>query len=379
MAKLQDLRSHRAFLDLLDALRESAERYLTPANEIEAEIDLVEGLRSVLHLLSAGIDFYLEGDPERPAFVRIVSPTRKFLGDNPDAIYHFARLRGDRGYRVTGRKGDACYVSFTIHGRSADGKLGGAAEPVLADVNDRGLRLEADGSFEIAIAPERPPDARNWIQLPPNAASLITRHYYELEGAPAADPERRVELGIEPLVPPPRRAPLGDADLPARLHDVAEFVRGATVGRVRPAVTPPFVSTTPNELGEPMVFRMSQSESWGAVDIAYSMGPFRLGPEEALLIEGRYPRCAFANVVLWNKHLAAFEYRDRRVSLNRVQTRLEPDGSYRIVIAHRDPGVPNWLDTEGHGEGIVFWRFLLPQEKPEKPRCRVVPVASLAR
>jgi hypothetical protein len=128
-----------------------------------------------------------------------------------------------------------------------------------------------------------------------------------------------------------------------------------------------------------MVFRMSQSESWGAVDIAYSMGPFRLGPAEALVIEGRYPRCAFANVVLWNKHLSAFEYRDRRVSLNRVQTVLEPDGSYRIVIAHRDPGVPNWLDTEGHGEGIVFWRFLLPEEKPEKPRCRVVPVASLAR
>jgi hypothetical protein len=97
------------------------------------------------------------------------------------------------------------------------------------------------------------------------------------------------------------------------------------------------------------------------------------------VVEGRFPRCAFANLVLWNKQLAAFEYRDRRVSLNRAQTRLEPDGSYRIVIAHRDPGVPNWLDAAGHREGIMFWRFLLPEEKPEKPRCSVVPVGSLAR
>jgi hypothetical protein len=50
-----------------------------------------------------------------------------------------------------------------------------------------------------------------------------------------------------------------------------------------------------------------------------------------------------------------------------------------MVIAHRDPGVPNWLDAAGHREGIMFWRFLLPEEKPEKPRCKVVPVGSLGR
>ena len=229
------------------------------------------------------------------------------------------------------------------------------------------------------LAPEEPAGARNWLKLPPNAASLITRHYYERADTPAADPERRVQIAIEPLDPPGRRAPLTDAALAPRLRDAAEFVRGATLGRIKPAVSPPFVSTTPNELGEPMVFRMAGSDSWGAVDIAYSMGPFQLGPGEALVIEGRFPPCAFANVVLWNKQLAAFEYRDRRVSLNRVQTKLEPDGSFRMVIAHRDPGVPNWLDTEGHAEGTVFWRFLLPEAKPEKPRCRVVPVGSLAR
>jgi hypothetical protein len=73
-----------------------------------------------------------------------------------------------------------------------------------------------------------------------------------------------------------------------------------------------------------------------------------LKPDEALVIEGRLPRCTFANLVLWKRWMQSLEFRSRQVSLNRRQLRLEEDGSYRIFVAHRDPGVPNWLDTEGH-------------------------------
>jgi len=37
------------------------------------------------------------------------------------------------------------------------------------------------------------------------------------------------------------------------------------------------------------------------------------------------------------------------------------DGSFEMVIAHKDPGRPNWLDTEGRAYGIMFWRFQLPE------------------
>jgi hypothetical protein len=113
--------------------------------------------------------------------------------------------------------------------------------------------------------------------------------------------------------------------------------------------------------------------AWHAVDNAYSMGPFVLKPDEALVMSGRLPKCSFANVVLWNRWMASFEYRGQRISLNRKQMKLEPDGSYRIVIAARDPGVPNWLASEGRPTGTIFWRFQLPQEQPEQPRAQVVP------
>jgi len=109
------------------------------------------------------------------------------------------------------------------------------------------------------------------------------------------------------------------------------------------------------------------------------MALFRVGADEVLVMEGKFPECAFANVVLWNQHMQTFEYRDRRVSLNRRQTVLEPDGSYRIVIAHSNPGVPNWLDTEGHTEGIIFWRFLLPAKTPSSAKCTLVPLSQVTR
>ena len=117
----------------------------------------------------------------------------------------------------------------------------------------------------------------------------------------------------------------------------------------------------------------------GAFDAAYSMAPYLMGPDDALVITGRWPECRCANVSLWNRHMQTFDYANRRVCLNRRQTRLEPDGSFRMVIAHRDPGVPNWIDTEGRAFGLVFWRFMLPEGEIETPQAEVVPFASIAR
>ena len=50
----------------------------------------------------------------------------------------------------------------------------------------------------------------------------------------------------------------------------------------------------------------------------------------------------------------------------------------RIVVAHRDPGVDNWLDTEEHGFGTIYWRFLLHEGEIEQPRCRVVKFEEVA-
>ena len=53
-------------------------------------------------------------------------------------------------------------------------------------------------------------------------------------------------------------------------------------------------------------------------------------------------------------------------------------GRYRLVVAHRNPGVPNWLDTEGRPHGHMYWRYLFPTTAPGNPKTKVVKVDSLA-
>jgi hypothetical protein len=125
----------------------------------------------------------------------------------------------------------------------------------------------------------------------------------------------------------------------------------------------------PNEFPQPV---KPGDFALAAADAAYSMAPYVLGPDQALILRGRWPDCRCANVSLWNRHMQTYDFTTRRVSLNRKQTGLEPDGSFRMVLAHRDPGLGNWLDTEGRPFGLVFWRFMLPEGNIATPTAEVV-------
>jgi hypothetical protein len=360
-----------AFSELTDLLREVGAAFV-PAGAGWPELDVVEAYRYVAHLLAAAFDFHLEGDPDHPRFTRVVTPTRKFLGDNPDAVYHWARIGGDRSYRIRGKLSGACYTSFTVHGRDPGG---GTSERVVADVNDRDLDVAADGSYELLLGPTPMPG--NWLRLAPDAVSVITRHYFLDTESAAANPGLAVAIRIDPLQdagPPP---PLTDEVLAERLRTATGFVRANTIGRPSDGPRAPFASAVPNDVGTPTSFRDTQIAAWGGVDIYYSSGAFDLRPDDALVMEGELPPAVFVNVMLWNRQLQTADYLHRRISLNSRQLVLGKDRRYRIVIAHRDPGVPNWLDTAGHAEGTIFWRFLLPEETPGKPNCTVVPLAHL--
>jgi hypothetical protein len=75
--------------------------------------------------------------------------------------------------------------------------------------------------------------------------------------------------------------------------------------------------------------------------------------------------------------MQSYDFANRQVSLNRNQVTYEEDGSFEMIVAHEDPGVPNWLDTEGRGEGTVYWRYIFPTETPRRVKTKVVKLASL--
>jgi hypothetical protein len=368
-------KSTAAFDELIVTLQLIRDGYVLSGERFTEPVDVVEGYRYVGQVLSAASELFFEADPDHPRLASIVSPARKLQGDNPDAIYHYARISGSRAYRILGRIDTECYTSFTIHGRAPDGALAG---PLLGDVNDRQFQIEQDGSYSLMLSATEQPG--NWLRLDPDAYCVVVRSYFQLGTSARNDMDVSVRIEIETvedLDPPP---PLSDEVFSERMREGIAFLRQTTLGQSLPnAPSPaPFVAQEPNVLPVPFSFRDSGLPVPGAADIFYAMGRWRLDPDEALVMTGILPSCPFANVMLWNRHMQTLEYRSRRSSLNQAQIQLEPDGRYRIVIAHKDPGVPNWLDCEGHHSGTIFWRFLLPETDPTRTECEVLPIGEVA-
>lgn len=365
-----------AYAELLDALREVGERFAGPEWGLSDPTDVAEGLRVVLHHLGTAIDTQFEQDPAHPVFRELVTPWRKALGDNADARYHDTVVHPAGTYRVRGRTEGAVYVSFTVE---AGADEGGFPTGTVGVLNDTGFDVADDGSFEIVVG--GPPRSSGWLPLAPDASRLTVRHYWEERRRPAQPPAPSLGLAIElvdgdvPAAPP---APT-DEVVARAIRRTATYVRARTLDAIaKPGEgePPEFVSRVPHVFPPPV---RPGAHALAAADAAYSMAPYLLGPDDALVIRARWPECRCANVSLWNRQLQTFDYLRGPVSLNRAEAAPEPDGSIQVVIAHRDPGVPNWLHTEGRPFGLVFWRFLLPEGPIETPTASVVSVDEVAQ
>ena len=367
-----DTESRGALHELIDALREADERWVSPEWNLHSADDIVGAHRALMHYLQWGLVGLLERDPAAPRFHRIVDPDRKLLGDNPDAVYFDAPVSADHAYRVRGETRGAAYVSITVESGAAWGSMDNQVVGVL---NDTSFDVAAGGRFEILLGGE--PQDRNWLALPAGSGSISTRHYFEEAAYAAADPERVPAMHIEVVggdgAPPPRPS---DETVAAGIRRVAALVRELTVNRPPTGQSQPrsWISRVPNEFPTP---GKPGDLGLAAFDAAYAMAPFVVGPEEALVIRARWPQCRYANVCLWNRHLQSFDYASRRISLNRAQTDADADGRFTAVISHTDPGTPNWLDTEGRPFGIAYWRFMLPEGDIDTPQAELVPLADV--
>jgi hypothetical protein len=367
--------SRAAFGELLATLDDVGDRFAGADWGLTDAVDVAEGLRVVMHLLATGLETQFEDDAAHPVFRAIVTPWRKSLGDNADARYHDAPVHPAGTYRVRGRMAGAVYVSFTVEAGAEDGAF---PSGTVGSLNDTGFDVGDDGSFEITLG--GPARARGWLALPEDASRITVRHYWEDLRSPNIPPAADLGLTIELVdgdVFPSAAAPT-DGSIAAALRRMATFVRSRTVDIIpRPGEgdAPAFVSRVPHAFPTPV---RPGRHALAAADAAYSMAPYLLGPDEALVMRARWPRCRCANVSLWNRQLQTFDYLRHPVSLNRAQTVADPHGAVTMVIAHRDPGVPNWLSTEGRPFGLVFWRFMHPEGPIVTPAAEVVSVDTVA-
>jgi len=341
-----------AFRDLVGELAALEEKLFEGENAPADEQSVLEGYKWAFSILQVAFDCFVWGDPDNPRFVEIVGPYKKWGGDNADAFYLYAPIDPARTYRVRGQRRDSVYLSLTVYGGPRDGRY---SERIVGTVNDRDLDIAPDGSFELVISPDE--HEGNWLRLEPDAVAAITRDYL-------VDPvrDRRADWHIE-AVDPPVTVRLEDADLARRFRHAITWLR-------EQATIVPIPLGEPNVVDEPYPVP-EVTFGWAAGDAAYAMGSFALAEDEMLVIEGRSPECAFWNVCLWNQFLHTYNYDYDQVTINGGQVEYEPDGSWRIVVAHTDPGRPNWVSTQGHERGRIWFRWFYPTETPARPTTRV--------
>jgi hypothetical protein len=114
--------------------------------------------------------------------------------------------------------------------------------------------------------------------------------------------------------------------------------------------------------------------SWPQI---YLEGLFEIAEDEALIIETEVPETVrYWSFMLADDRFATVDWTHRQSSLNAHQARLDADGRFRAVVAFRDPGIPNWLDTGGHLQGVIQGRWNQASSAPH-PSLTRVPVAEV--
>ena len=63
--------------------------------------------------------------------------------------------------------------------------------------------------------------------------------------------------------------------------------------------------------------------------------------------------------------MESLDYRHHRIHTNQHLAHHEDDGSIRLVVAHQDPGLRNWIETAGHESGTMCFRWVRAVANPE--------------
>lgn len=349
-----------AFRELIDTMRGLEESFLAGDRAVEQDVSVVEGYRWIFSILQVAFDCYVWADKDRPHFVDIVGRYKKWGGDNADAYYQYAPIDPKRTYQVHVEMGGAVYLSLSVYGGPDDGHY---SERIVGSLHDGEMTPNDDGSFDIVLSPDEQPG--NWIRLEDDAVCAITRDYL-------ADPvkDKRAVWTIEADDPPSTYRITDD--------DMAKRFRAATTWMQEQGDIAPIPQIgDPNTMQEPYPVQ-SITYGWAAGDASYAMGNFDLEDDEALIIDGTSPKCAFWNLCLWNEFLHSYNYDYERVTINGHEISYNEDGSWTLVVSAQDPGHPNWIHTQGHKRGVLWARWFLPEVTPDQPQTRVVKVTDVA-
>jgi hypothetical protein len=355
------------FNQWLDAQRNALEQMMA-AKHPGSPTDWAEGYRWVTRLSSLALEWFVEkGDPLYPTLFRSQDEFKKLIVDNPDVNYYFSPLDETQTYRLWGNRGEARYLGITI---GTDILRGGAKRMgTLGQHYIDQFKLQPNGDFEIMLS--REPREGNWIKLEPGAGQMSIRETFHDRRK-----QRAAVLHLERISGDKKAPQLTPEELARKLQYASMFVMfvaktcinmfeqsEANLNRLQGASGAHHVKAQEDNI-----------RSHSDTDMVYMGGRWRIEPDQALVITIKPPPYDFLywGLVIVNPWMESYDYRYARTCTNNELAEKNADGSWAVVIAPSDPGVPNWLDTGGRLEGFMLLRWVLAGDSPPTPTCEVM-------
>jgi len=351
----------------------SAFKDANPANPLQR----ADAFRFLTQNLGQAFGLALEThDPAFPQIHPFTTPTMKLGGDLADFTYRQAWISGDHVYRLSGKRGTARWLNVTVQGARPD-KIPGTDWPSLhepfGDIPEANLfghqvETDTDGRFEVTIG--GPQQNRNWLPTTPGTRKLFIREAFDAWG------ETPTTLSIErigmdsprPLPPPPQMAEAMDwagQFVTGLMRDWPEHAWLTSRGVCDPASLNMFpADKAANDASDAKRGRMAAHMVW------------HLEPDEALIVEMDWHE-GFWLFGMGGALMGSMDFLHRPVSYTPARTKVDEDGVVRLILAHRDPGLHNWLDTQGFSDGNLTYRNLMSQQ-PATFRTHLVKAAELA-
>jgi hypothetical protein len=256
--------------------------------------------------------------------------------DNPDSVYRVIPISGEERYEIHGRVGQHRMTEnyFTLW----DANMG-----TVDVLNGSTMAVDSDGSFTISVDSEPANGRANHVQTSPAAHEFYIRDVLLDWGSDDPNHLDVQRLGGPPVTPARTRDEQADATA-AMMAYFADFTGKLSHGVYK---------MPPNH------FNLAWSaDKVGAMrNQVYVMGRFDLAPDEAFVVDLSDGGADYFTVPLSNIWGTTLDLVDRTGSLNKAQSVANDDGSYTYVISPVDPGLANWIDSDGLREGILTLRM----------------------
>jgi hypothetical protein len=327
----------------------------------QAPEDRVEGVAHLAEQVVCWLAWSVgAADPQRPAFQRQNDLFTQWGGPNADNVYRHARVDPAHRYRIRGRMHGCDEFILAVRAGFMHMEQWGT----LVEITASELGIGRGDDFELVLGGDEDDGS---IPLPEGAVMVSIREYYF-----DWSDEEPATFTIECLDPDEPAAPRRTgAELADQLEDAIAHTE-RSIEYWNRYLCDAREQREDNSFAPPL----RVAKGLGSARYAYCF--FDLGPADALLVDTDVPVAKYWSLQLYTH--GWFELVDpahRTSTLNHEQVAIDADGRLRVVVAHDDPGVPNWLDTGGRRSGLVMFRWFWPEREPS-PTAEVVPFATVA-